>query len=80
MAKHTWTRVRISLFKPTGYGDEYYVRTKDRGLAIRTVLFAIGHDSHYVNDVFASLCNGPIPEGGFSTPTRKDHILEPISD
>ena len=70
----------MACYKPEGWGDTYYVRTKDRGLAARTVIYSIGMAAVYLNGLQTDLCNGPVRPGGAQEPTRQDHILEPITD
>ena len=47
-----WTKVIVSLFKPTGFKDTYFVETDDRGKAANIALSQYsGKDLAYLNYV-----------------------------
>lgn len=77
MTKEVFTKVDVSFFRPTGYLDTYYVRTANRGLAMRTVIATLTpHESHYLNDLYAK----PSHPKHSDTPVREDHVLDPIEN
>lgn len=52
----TVTQVEISLFKPQGFSDRWFVATENRGKAVRAVLAQYGERQlHYLNMVSARL-------------------------
>lgn len=54
------TRVTICLFKPEGFEDTYFVNTKDRGLAVRTVMARYDAKKlSCINSVTANLTSPP---------------------
>ncbi len=65
MTDATFVEVEIDLFKPMGFADTYFVRTDDRGKAIRTVM-ARYKDSElkYVNAITAHLTGEPVNRRG----------------
>lgn len=50
------TRVRISFFKPTGFEDEWFVDTDDRGAALLRVVEEYDAELSCLNYVECSLC------------------------
>lgn len=60
------TRVRVSFYKPAGWEETWFVRTDDRGLAVRAVLQHLDKqvqgDAKHLNYAFADRV-GKIPVG-----------------
>jgi hypothetical protein len=66
----SWTRVAVSIYRPEGFEDTFFVTTEDRGKAVKLVLESFTPEQlQFVNYVTARSCE-PVPLTG-----NQGHII-----
>lgn len=60
-----FTKVEISFYMPMGFAYTYFIKTKDRGVAVKYVMNLHEAELRYVNAIIAR----------YATPTERDKVI-----